>query len=438
MTADPGRQTPLVRSGTITLASRLVVFGLSLVAGVILARTLGPYGRGLYALALVAPSAVTLMANLGISQALTYYLARKTYRVDQLIGQVIALAAILGGVAALLLVAVMAVAGKWILPGVALNLVVIAAASIPLALFFYFSLSFEQGLEDFIGFNALYLVNAAALVLLLLPLFVTRGNVTLAVTAWSLSWIPTAAVGLFLLSRAGRLNIRLDLQVAKPLLRFGIVGYLGFMTNYLNFRLDTFLVNIFANPTQVGFYAVAVGLAEIIWYVSSAAATVLAPRVASADAATSEITTGRVSRVVFATSLLGALALAVVAPFLIRILFGSAFSPSVVAVWLLLPGIVTLSVARVLSSYLLGRNRLKVDFFASLAGLAMTLVLDLTLIPRYGFVGAAIASSVAYTTTMLVNMMWVIRNSHLTVRSLLVPTWADVRSLRQSWPGRPR
>ena len=431
MTADPGRQTPLVRSATITLVSRLLVFGLSLVAGVILARTLGPYGRGLYALALVAPAAITLVANLGISQALTYHLARKTYRVEQLIGQAIALALILGGIAALLLVGVMAVAGRWILPGVPMNLVIIAAASIPLAIFFYFSLSFEQGLENFFGFNALYLVNAAALVVFLVPLFLSRGNVTLAVTAWSLSWIPTAAVGLFLFSRAGRLNIQLDLQVAKALLRFGIVGYLSFMTNYLNFRLDTFLVNIFANPTQVGFYAVAVGLAEIIWYVSSAAATVLAPRVATTEAATSEITTGRVSRVVFTTSLMGALALAVIAPLLIRILFGTAFSPSVVAVWLLLPGIVTLSVARVLSGYLLGRNRLRVDFVASLAGLVMTVVLDLALIPGHGFVGAAIASSVAYTTTLVVNMRWVVRNSSLTVRTLLVPTWADVRAVQQ-------
>lgn len=434
MTADPGRQVPLVRSGTVTLAGRFVVFGLSLVAGVILARTLGPHGRGQYALALVAPSALTLVANLGISQALTYHLARNTYRVTQLIGQAIALALILGSVTALILIAVMAAAGKWILPGVALNLVVIAAASIPLALFFYFALSFEQGLENFIGFNALYLVNAAALVLLLIPLFFARGNVTIAVSAWSLSWIPTAAVGLFLLARAGRLNVRLDLQVAKALLRFGIVGYLSFITNYLNFRLDMFLVNIFAGATQVGFYAVAVGLAETIWYVSSAAATVLAPRVASAEPATSEITTGRVSRVVFAVSLLGALVLAAVAPFLIRILFGGAFSPSVLAVWLLLPGIVALSVSRVLSSYLLGRNRLRVDFVASLAGLALTLLLDLTLIPRYGFAGAAIASSVAYTATMAVNMTWIVLNSNLSVRSLLVPTWADVRSLQQVWP----
>src|SRR5260370_35553508 len=105
----------------------------------------------------------------------------------------------------------MAAAGRWILPGVRLNLVIIAAASIPLALFFYFSLSFEQGLEKFIGFNALYLVNAGALVLLLIPRFFARGNVTFAVTACSLNWIPTSAPGLDLLAPAGHPNIRLGL-----------------------------------------------------------------------------------------------------------------------------------------------------------------------------------------------------------------------------------
>lgn len=422
-----------MRTGTITLASRIVVFALSLGAGVILARTLGPQGRGLYALALVAPSALTLIANLGVSQALTYYLARRELRVDTLIGHAIALALILGGVTTVLLVAVMAIAGKWVLPGVPFSLVVIASLSIPLGLFFYFSLSFVQGKEDFVGFNALYLVNALTLLLLLVPLFAARGNVVLAVAAWSLSWVPTAALGIFLLSRHGRLSLRLERQVTGRLFRFGIVGYVGFVTNYLNFRLDTFLVNIFTNASQVGFYAVAVSLAETIWYVASAASTVLAPRVASSEMATSDITTGRVSRVVVTITVLGALALGLVASPLIRWLFGGAFAPSVLAVWLLLPGIVTSGVARVLSGYLLGRNRLIVDFVASLAGLGVTLVFDIALIPRYGFAGAAVASSLAYTTTMLVNMRWVVRNSTLTVKTLLVPTRADVVAARQLW-----
>ena len=430
MSADASQaQTPLVRSGTITLASRFLIFGLSIISNVILARALAPQGRGLYALALVAPSAVALIANLGISQALVYYLAKRIYTRDELIGQVLSLSLILGGAATLGLFAVEALAGGVILPGVPPSLVFIAGASIPLALFFYCSLSFEQGLENFLGFNAIYLVNAVALLVLLVPLALARGNVTLAVTAWSLSWVPTAAVGVYLLSRAGPLNVHLDLTVVRRLLGFGIVGYLSFMTNYLNLRLSTFLVNIFTNATQVGYYAVAVTLAETIWYISTAASTVLAPRVAGGEGAATDITTGRVSRVVLWTSAAAALALAVTAPIVIRILFGSAFNPSVVVVWLLLPGIITLSVARVLSSYLLGKNRLKIDLGASVAGLVVTLALDILLIPRYGVAGAAIASSVAYTTTMLVNFIWVVRNSQLSVRDLVVPTMSDARDV---------
>ncbi|HEX2680299.1 MAG TPA: polysaccharide biosynthesis C-terminal domain-containing protein, partial [Candidatus Dormibacteraeota bacterium] len=85
--------------------------------------------------------------------------------------------------------------------------------------------------------------------------------------------------------------------------------------------------------------------------------------------------------------------------------------------------------ARVLSSYLLGRNRQVVDLVASIAGLAATVALDLTLIPRYGFAGAAVASSVAYTVTLAVNLTWVVRNSQLTLAQLLVPTRADVALL---------
>jgi O-antigen/teichoic acid export membrane protein len=264
------------------------------------------------------------------------------------------------------------------------------------------------------------------LVVFLLGLLVVPGSVTIAVAAWSLSWVPTALVGVYWLSRWGRLNIRFDPGLSRSLLRFGIVGYLAFITNYLNFRLDTFLVNIFKNATQVGYYAIAVGLAETIWYVSTSAATVLAPRVAAGETKESDDTTARVSRTVFVISLAAAVLLGLTAPLIIPVLFGAGFAPSVAAVWLLLPGVVALSVARVLSSYLLGRNRQKVDFMASLAGLVVTLALDLLLIPRYGFPGAAAASSVAYTATLAVNMTWVIRHSTLTARDLLLPTPADV------------
>jgi Na+-driven multidrug efflux pump len=97
--------------------------------------------------------------------------------------------------------------------------------------------------------------------------------------------------------------------------------------------------------------------------------------------------------------------------------------------WLLLPGIVTFAVARVLSMYLLGRNQLKIDLLASFCGLVITLGLDLLLIPRFGFRGAAVASTIAYTCAMAVDLFWVTRTSTMTLRGLLVATPRDVRLL---------
>ena len=86
--------------------------------------------------------------------------------------------------------------------------------------------------------------------------------------------------------------------------------------------------------------------------------------------------------------------------------------------------------------YLLGRNRLKIDLFASLVGLVATLVLDLILIPRYGFRGAAIASSIAYSCGMLFSLAWVVRHSTISLRGLLVARRSDgallARRLRAS------
>ena len=64
--------------------------------------------------------------------------------------------------------------------------------------------------------------------------------------------------------------------------------------------------------------------------------------------------------------------------------------------------------------YLLGRNRLRVDMIASIVGLVITLALDFALIPAYGFRGAAVASSIAYTVAMLVNLAWVIATRAIT------------------------
>lgn len=431
----PSRRGGLLGSGTMTLATRILVFAFSLLTNVIVARALGPAGRGVYTLAVLGPSVMVLFANFGIGNALCYHVSRRTFELDRVIPHTIAMTVLLGSGAFLVLLAVVVPFGAVLLPGIEVRLVLIGAAAIPLSLYFYFSIAVFQGLQRFVDFNVMYLVSACALLVLLAPLVVLHWGVTAAVVAWSLSWIPTAAAGLYLMGRCGRLGLGFDGQVFTTFFRFGIVGYLGYVTNFFNYRFDSFLVNAFGSASQVGYYAVAVSLAEVLWYIPTAAATVLAPRVAEVPGVEADRVTAAVGRVVLGMTLPAAFALAVSAPFLVPVMFGARFAPSVRAVWLLLPGVVAISVARVLSGYLLGRNRQRVDLLAAASGLAVTIALDVAFIPRYGFAAAALVSSLAYTVMLAVDLAWVLRNSTITPRELLLPTWSDVQAV---WARIPR
>jgi O-antigen/teichoic acid export membrane protein len=90
------------------------------------------------------------------------------------------------------------------------------------------------------------------------------------------------------------------------------------------------------------------------------------------------------------------LALALIGRFLIVAIYGPDFAAAYGPLLALLPGIVLLGGAKVLTNEMAGRGYPQYNSIASAAGLAVTLLLDLTLIPRLGVMGAAIASSIAY------------------------------------------
>ena len=402
----------------------------SLGTNVILARSLGPEGRGIYAVAILIPAIVALLAQLGFQAANVYHTSKRLLPMDDIVGHAVSLAFLLGAFCYVLIFGYVELTHAPQFLGIGSQFVLVSCIALPFTLLTIFVQGIQQGAERFVQFNTVLLTQyAAPAVALLIALVLLRGETLQAVEAWTAAAITTSLVAASGVSRVGRLSPRLNLTTLRRLFRFGIVSYLSTLTSFVNYRFDVFLVNFFAGARQVGLYSVGTGLAEVIWYLSNAAGIVLAPRVAGAEREVGDRVTEAVTRVVALLAVLAAGALAVLAPFVVVLFFGEAFEESKWAVWLLLPGIVTFSVGRILSMYLLGRGRLKVDLFASFVGFALTLTLDLLLIPRFGFRGAAVASSIAYSVAMLVNLTWVVRNSSITMRGLLVARPSDVAML---------
>ena len=420
----------LVSSASLTLATRVAAFGFSLLTNVILARSLGPEGRGVYAVAVLIPALLGLVLQLGIGQANVYHFSKGLLDADELIGHALSLSLLLGAAGYLAVWGFIELTGSHQFAGIGSAYVLISCLALPFTLLVIFLQGLMNGAQRYGQWNSvLFTQYASPTVVLVIAMLAFHASTMAAVAAWTVSTAVTALVAVYNSTSLGRISVRMRWSSLRPLLRFGLIGYMSSLTSFVNYRFDVLLVNLFTGARQVGLYAVGTGLAEIVWYLANAAGIVLAPKVAAANQEQGDRMTEAVCRVVTMLALVAGLALAAVAPFAVVIFFGEAFAESVWAVWLLLPGIVTFSVARVLSMYLLGRNQLRIDLLASLCGLVVTLALDLLLIPSFGFRGAAVASSIAYTCAMLVDLVWVTRSSTMTLRGLLVATPDDVRLL---------
>jgi O-antigen/teichoic acid export membrane protein len=87
---------------------------------------------------------------------------------------------------------------------------------------------------------------------------------------------------------------------------------------------------------------------------------------------------------------------------LILCLFGREFLPTFTVVWILILGIIPLSISRICISYLAGKGKIEYLTYQSIVSMVVTLILDFLLIPKFGIIGGAIASSVSYFTGTII------------------------------------
>ena len=115
------------------------------------------------------------------------------------------------------------------------------------------------------------------------------------------------------------------------------------------------------------------------------------------------------------------------------LLYGKRFIPAIGPLLALLPGIVILSVGKVLASDLSGRGKPQYGAVGAVASLVVTVILDFLLIPRMGITGAGVASSLSYAVNTLVLLFYYVRLSGNSASSVLLIRQQDLIVYRDLW-----
>jgi O-antigen/teichoic acid export membrane protein len=407
-----GRAAALPGRGLFgNLVARVVALASVAVVTILVAREGGADDVGLLALMRVLPGVIGMVAACGLSSAVGYFVGgpeRDHPRLWPTMHVIMAAGAIIGAV---LWVALTPVIHHRLMSTTTAPVVaavgVTVASQVPVGV----AKACLQALGDSRGASVVIAAEEACFLpayaigwaaglrsgwLLVTALFVA--DVVVAVGAW---------VRIIQQVRAGsehppRQFGRPDRALGVRIVRFGLRSQVGGVVSLLNLRLDVVILGSFANPVTVGVYVVASKYAELLRLPAVALTWVAYPTVARQGAASFTRRAGRAVSVLLPVGAVAAGVLALSAFPLLPLVYGHQFDGATwPAAWIAL-GLVAEPAAGLASAYLMGTGRPGTNSAILGVGLAITVVLDLLLIPPYGALGAALASTVAYLTTDLV------------------------------------
>jgi O-antigen/teichoic acid export membrane protein len=413
---------------SITFVTRTLQLALGIGSSIIIARVLGPQGKGFYSLAILLPSLIISFSNFGIGQASIFFVGKRRYSAEEILGNNITLSFLLGIAGFFIGLIIIVFFGSFLFPGVTKAYLFLALFLIPLEFFLSFVNYLLLGLLKIKEFNFINILQSFVFLLLISILLLTLSfGVKEVITAYIISSFIGVVVLFFLAKRiVGNFHLHLDKSYFKDAFRYGFKVYLGNIIQFLHYRIDMFLVNIILNPIAVGFYSIAVTLAEQIWLVSQSAGTVLFPRVSSeTDEKRLKEFTPLVCRNVLLITLIGAILLFFLGRLLIFLFYSEKFSASVLPFQILLIGVVAMSGWRILSNDLYGRGKPELNIYISLVSIVLNIILNILWIPKFGIAGAAWATSASYTFAFAVVAIVYSKISGNEMWSIILPQKAD-------------
>jgi O-antigen/teichoic acid export membrane protein len=420
----------------------MVVLLINIPTSIIIARTLGASGQGIYFTAILFTSIFSFITLMGMDAAYTYFISGRRYPVAQVVAQGLATIILLTVIAAPIYLVFVEIYGVSV-RGWLQAAMVPAVVLIPIGLAKWVGMAFLVGLEDIRRFNLLTLLSTILLLCLVsLALLVLGMRVKAAVAAYAVSEsFYVVAAMLSVAKKTGWSSLRpsFDKEIWRESFIYGMKGHIGNVMVQLVYRFDTFLIVYFLGIAHQGYYSIAVLLAEKLSHLPNSIQVVLFPRVSAMSREQANLVTPRVVRTTLLIMVLGGLALGAASEFLVLLFYGRKFMPALPAMRLLLPGVVVLSVFKILASDMSGRNKRTQVSIAAAVAFAINAVLNFLLIPRWGMYGAAVASSIAYAVQSAVLVVFFVRVSGVGATSVLIPKLEDLphysRWLRQTFEG---
>jgi len=428
-TADKGEAGVGRAFGWSVISSGGILF-LGVATGVLLARELGPDRRGALAAALLVPSLVAPLGVLGLVEAISFFVARRSAPSGELLGSALALTLASSVIVTSIGAGLVALVVGSQTPET-LTSAYIFLGSLPVTMVTLVLAGFINGRQRFAWTQTL---RVSVVLVAASGLFVAavagRFDVRTAVLVYLAANLFSAALAIVMVKSLLHERLVVNRATARTLLAFGLRSFASTIAWRLNERIDQPFIAMLLAPAQLGLYVTAVTLSSLALLIGSSIIFVALPVMSGLeDPDERRRLASALVGVTLIASVLLTIPLFVGAEHLLRLFFGPDFAVVAPVARILLVASVVISTNRAIESVLIGIGRPADAAKAELLTLPLTAVGLLALLPLIGLPGAGWTSLAAYVVAFILMSRRAANALGTSRRRLLMPQRRDLQAL---------
>lgn len=422
------------------LGEKIITLGLGLLATVLLARSLGPDGFGIFNYALSVVGLASVVSHLGLSGIVVKELKSRPDEQFQIINTVITLKWLAATLAFLCLIA-----GSFLSKsegGSYLGVIAIIGLILILQPTEVFDLWFQSKVEA--KFGALAQVIGGLVGNLLKILVAVLGlTVTYAALAHLTQMLIIAAL-LYLFYRAKRPkneNFHLSVRGAVPLLKQGAWIFLGSISAVVYLKIDQVMLAWIHGVEEVGQYAAAARLSEAWYFIPSVIMASIFPKLIEKKLQSSD-EYYRFMEKLFGLLYLMAMVLILFAfifsEYVISILYGEAYSASASVLKIHIVASVFVFMRALISKWIIVEELFVFSLISQGLGALVNVILNIILIPQYGTEGAAWATVISYAVAGYFSLLLYRKSRGIFILMSKVMSYGWILLIKNQFSGKGR
>ncbi len=393
----------------------IIVFGFAM--SIITARYLGPEGNGIIAALMVYPTLFMSIGSLGIRQSTTYFVGQDKYPIEKVYGAALAIWLF----TTVLVLGTCYVLIRYFSKGDYSSVhIFLAIAAVPFTLYNTYTSGIFLGKQNIREFNRINWIPAGINLLFTFLLVVI---IPWGVTGSMIGTVLAPFIMFFLVSwrirKMMQVKFNFDFALMGRMLRLGIVYAVSLLVINLNYKADIILLEKFSTASELGVYTKGASIIQYLWEIPMLLSTLVFSRSAGArDPKEFSRKVSKLLRIASSIILVASIVLFFLSDFIIVFLFGEAFRGSVMVLKLLLPGVLLLTIFKVLNMDVAGKGKPWLSMYAMVPAVIINIILNILWIPAYGANGSAFASTISYTVAALLFLYIYSRNVGIPVREI--------------------